>query len=348
MNNKENYLNILNHKKREYISSFFSSTFSVGFGAGPGPWFEKGPQGGGLDGFGVRWITPASGGGAPIPAPGEFLLKDITAWREFVTFPDLDVFDWKAESERDLAACNREQMVVDYGSGNGVFERLAALMGFEEALLALQEEPELCNEFFEAITDYKIKLAEKAAKYYKPDVFTNFDDIATERNLFMSPGQYRELIKPHHTRLNKATVELGMIPIYHCCGKAEAIAGDMIEAGYAAWTSVQPCNDIVSILESYGDRLSIIGGFDSNGMPGRPSATDQEVRAEVRRCLDTYGKYNGYVFFGARIVNTTDQKLAADAYIPIIDEAANYIEKLSQITSNFQILRQIDKNTADI
>lgn len=35
----------------------------MGFGAIDGPAIEKGPFGGGEDGFGVRWVHPASGGG---------------------------------------------------------------------------------------------------------------------------------------------------------------------------------------------------------------------------------------------------------------------------------------------
>ena len=66
----------------------------------------------------------------------------------------------------------------------------------------------------EAITDYKIEIVKKAAQYFKPDFFTSFDDVATERGLFMSPGVYRELIKPHHKRLNDAVKAYGMAVSY--------------------------------------------------------------------------------------------------------------------------------------
>ena len=327
MNLKENYMRALNHQSTEFVPTFFTATRSVGFGANNGPWFEKGPEGGGIDGFGVCWVTPASGGGAPIPKPDEFILDDITQWKEVVKFPDLDSFDWEAAAAKEMEGCDREQSVVDYGCGNGIVERLAALMGFEGALYSLLAEPEACNEFFTAVTDYKIKIAEMAAKYYAADVFTNYDDIATNQNTFMSPDTYRELVKPHHKRLNEAVRELGMIPIYHCCGKAETLIEDFIDTGAQAWTSVQPCNDIEALLKKYGDKITIIGGFDSNGRPGMPDADEDEVRAEVRRCIDTYGKHKSYVLFGARIVNSLDPQVAADAYIPIIDEAIKYTSK---------------------
>lgn len=324
MNFRENYLKVLHHQHPDYTPNFFTATASVGFGAGNGPAFEKGPEGGGLDGFGVEWITPASGGGAPIPKPGNYVLEDVTEWKEVVQFPDLDAFDWEAQAAKELAGVDRTKQVVDYGCGNGIFERLLALMGTEEAMVSLILEPEAVNELFTAITDFKIETARKVAKYYKPDVFTNYDDIATGASLFFSPEIYRELIKPHHKRLNDAVRELGMIPIFHCCGYAEQLVEDFIEIGYEAWTSCQPCNDIESLLEKYGDRLAIMGGFDSTGRPGMPDASDEEVRADVRRCLDTYGKHDGFVLFGPRIVNSLDKAKIDAAYFPIVDEWFRY------------------------
>jgi len=320
MNFKEDYWKVLNHETPDRVPGFFASAHLAGFGRLPGPTFDRGPLGGGYDGFGVRWVSPSSGAGAQIPAPGEFILKDVTKWKE-INFPDLDVFDWESSAATDMNDVNRDEKVIDFGSGNGPFERLASLMGFEEALIALFEEPEACNDFFTALTDFKTKVAEKVVKYYNPDCFTYYDDIATERGLFMSPATYRELIKPHHKRLCQAVINLGMKPIYHCCGRAEDIVEDMIDCGYEAWTSVQASNDISTILEKYGDRLAIIGGYDTNGRPGAADASEEEVRTEVRRCFEEYGKYKGYVFWGVIIRNTLNIKEWVDALMPLIDES---------------------------
>jgi hypothetical protein len=95
----------------------------------------------------------------------------------------------------------------------------------------------------------------------------------------------------------------------------------MIDCGYVAWTSVQPTNDIPSVLTKYGDKLALIGGYNTNGRPGSPDATDDDVRAEVRRCFEEYGKYNGYVFWGVRIKNTLNVKEWVDALLPLIEES---------------------------
>ena len=313
---KENYLNVLMHKEPAYTPMHIIDCAVTGFGALPGPDFEKGPIGGGYDGFGVRWITPSSGGGSPIPAPGEFLMtfEDVPNWRDHVTFPDLDAFDWKGFAEKDLAGfdgkgIDRETHVVEYGCGNGPFERVAALMGFEDALLALALYPEDTKELVEAIIDWKITQIPYIKKYINPDTLTNYDDICTENGPFLSPEMYRDIIKPGTKRFYDAIREAGMIPIQHTCGFAEDFVEDFIEIGAAAWTSVQACNNIDGLLTKYGDHFTFIGGWDSNGAAALPSATDEDIETEIKRCFDEYGNRKGFIFFGYRLTDSLDPQL---------------------------------------
>lgn len=326
MTPKENYLAALNHEVYEFVPNFLTDTIAAGFGAVNGPAFEKGPTGGGYDGFGVRWVAPATGGGAAIPAPGEFILdsESIVDWKKIVKFPDIASFDWDTCSKMEMAHGNPDVQAVDFGSGNGPFERLAAMMGFEEALMALAIEPEASFDFMSAVTDYKIDTMEYVKKYYHADIFTNYDDIATEQCTFMSPDTYRELIKPLHTKIYDAARSYGMIPVQHTCGKAEALIEDFIDTGVSAWTSVQPTNDIVNLLKKYGDKICLIGGYDTNGLPGQADATIETIHKEVHRCMDTYGSLRGYMFFGIKLVNSTDPMATVEGLMPLIQESLAY------------------------
>jgi hypothetical protein len=251
-------------------------------------------------------MSSSSGSGAALPAPNEFLFEDVTEWKKKITIPNVEAYDFTKEAE-ECAGVNRNQMAVGYLNRVGVFERLAACMGFENALIAMLEDPEVVNDFYTAVTDYKIKYVEKVAKYIKPDVITCADDVATVRNLFMSPETYRTLIKPHHKRLFTAIRNLGIIPVQHICGKPEVIVEDVIDNGAAAWSAAQPCNDLKGILVKYGDRLAIEGGFDFQGPPSLPGAPPELLENEVKRCYEEYGAgKRSYVFFGLVTVNTLD------------------------------------------
>lgn len=330
---KTNYLNFLNHKATTLIPNSFVGNKVMGFGAINGPAIEKGAQfGNHLDGFGNKWEYPSSGGGAGVPDVSVTPLTDITEWRSQITIPNPATYDWKADYAlecRMIGEPNRSFECVDFGFGNGVFERLAALMGFEEALISMAMEPEATTELFEAITDYKIAALDYIIDAWHPDTITYFDDVATEKDLFMSPEMYREMVKPHHKRFAQACLDRGIIPIYHCCGHAEEIIEDMIDCGWAAWSSVQISNDIEALIEKYGDRIGIVGGFDSNGPVARESATPEMVETEVKRCLDTYGKFHrGYCFFGFRYVNSLDPEVIAAAMRPIGEKATEYAFEL--------------------
>ena len=308
---KGNYLNFLQHKPTSLTPTVFVGNKILGFGAINGPGIEKGNQFGDcMDGFGIRWEYPSTGGGAAIPANDVFVLKDICDWRKIVKIPDPAEYDWKACYQLEcqiLGEPDREHELVDFGFGNGVFERLSALMGFEEALYSMAAEPEEVDALFTAITDYKVKALDYIIDAYHPDTITYFDDIATQRSPFMSQDTYRKLIKPHHKRFAQECIRRGIIPVYHCCGYVQDLVEDFIDCGWAAWNSVQPTNDIEMLIEKYGDRFGFIGGYDTTGPASRNSATPEMIREEVKRCIAAYGKYHkGYAFFGFLLVNSLD------------------------------------------
>lgn len=325
MNKKENFIAAVLGKPHEWVPNYMSE---VVVGGGVEETFENGPANGGLDGFGVEWLASTSAGGAAVPHTVHPVLEDITQWRDVVKFPDLNEFDWEGLAAKQLAGVDRNETPIEYQTWNSQFLRLTHLMGFENALCAMYEEPEECYALMDAVTDYKIEIVEKAVKYFKPDFFTHFDDVATERSLFMSPAIYRQLIKPLHKKLNDAVKAHGIYPLVHTCGKCEEIIGDFIEEGSVGWASAQPMNDIVAIQKKYGHQIAIIGGYDTNGVPGRAEATDEEVRAEVRRCIDTYGPYGNFLLMGFRIVNSLDPSAFVQAQYPINDECAKYGKKV--------------------
>jgi len=295
MSPKENYLACLNHQPHEFIPGPGDSAMGALFLP-----IERGENGAGTDAFGVNWVAPLSGGaGSALPKPDEFMLDDVTKWKEVVTIPDISVYDWEGLAAAEAPLYNRDTQAIEIFHSNCIYERMATLMGFEEALYSMIAEPEASFELLTALTDWRIEMMKYYKKYYNPDIYIYFDDVATERMLFMSPDTYRAMIKPLQTRLVEASNELGMIPVQHTCGRADVIVQDMIDEGNHAWHAVQAQNDIEGILEKHRDYFVIMGGYNTTGAPGQPFATEEMVRAEVRRCLDTYGKYGkGYIFFG--------------------------------------------------
>ena len=238
-----------------------------------------------LDEFGCEWYH---GDRAPVPVPDVYVLDDVCDWRDKVTFPDVSSWDWEALAAEELANVDRENQVVMFHSVSGCFERLVAVMGMEEAMIAMVEEPEECKAFFERVADYKIELHKMAARYFKPDVICYADDVATSRGLFIPVEMWREQLKPAHTRIIEEIGKLGIYNCQHCCGKPDVLIGDYVEMGVQSWLPAQADNDLVSVLKEYGDRFVVIGGYDSQGPCAFEGAPDDLIVAEGRRAAGEY------------------------------------------------------------
>jgi len=318
MTRRENMLAILRHQPHDHVGNYKTDMCQCG---GRAELFENGLRGGGLDGFGCRWMPSESALGQGVPV-GKPLLEDVCTWEDFVTFPDLDAVDWEEEARTQLAKFDPENHVIEYGMWNGQFLRFSHLLGFENGLCAMYEEPEACRALLEAITDYKIRLAERVVEYFHPDSICTFDDVATERATFMSPEIYRELIKPAHTRFNKAVMDMGVIANVHVCGKCDEIVPDMIDEGAAAWEICQPENDLLGLQAKYGDQLAFLGCYDMKGEFAYRDVSEEELRASARQLIDTLDPGGNLAVMG--MILYSDGAKFANTMAILSDETVRY------------------------
>ncbi|MCI8673012.1 MAG: hypothetical protein HFI89_05935 [Lachnospiraceae bacterium] len=318
---RENYLAVINHEAADYVPNIATDAAMVG---GALETFENGPLGGGYDDFGLKWLCTASANGQAVPDPECHPVPDILEWKKYLKFPDLDKYDWEGMASAQLNGVDRSQKVVIYGTWNSIFLRFSHMLGFEDALCAMYEEPEACYDMMSAITDYKCRLVDYIYKYFKPDIITNYDDVCTERGPFMSPETYRKLIKPMHKRFNDAVKSYGILPSQHCCGKCEELIPDFIDEGAVCWEAAQPTNDIEKILDTYGDRFVVVGGYDTNGTPGQENATDDIIKAEVKRMMDAYASKGSFIPMGFLLSSDPDPM----AFVKNMLRIAGYVEEL--------------------
>lgn len=326
MNRKENALIALKGGVPESVPCWFND-YELMFVS---PMGERPPLGEseGYDGYGVHLTASAAAGGAFTPTPSvPPVLTDIVQWREQVHFPDYDSVDWESAYKKDEAVFqwDRENKVQDMFCANGLFERMHYLMGFEDALCALYEEPEAAEELIKAIADTKIKLIRHTLKIYKPDVFTFLDDYAHQNGLFMSTDMFREFFKPHLKRIRDAVKEEGVLFKIHCCGNMEKLTKEYIDIGVDAIDPVQPMNDVLAMKKLLAGRIGIVGGLDVQNVIDRDGATGDEARAEVRRCIDTYAPGGGYTLYCASVKGRDPEAVKPDGVIGALkDEAEKY------------------------
>lgn len=238
----------------------------------------------GLDWFGVEWRDEI---------PVKPLFDDICSWREYVHFPNLDAMDW--EKERLQLAWRDSAKASWVMCSQGFFERLHTFVGFENALVAMYEEPDAVHELVEAMTDFRLHLIDKIVETLDPDIIDYRDDYGTQLNTFFSRDMFREFFAPAIQRVARHVKSKGKVFVLHSCGKVDSLVGDFIDLGADAWDSVQSCCDLDSIYEKYGKSLSF--SCSSMEMQKFSACTEDEIRQIVRHTIDRLGRFGNVLIW---------------------------------------------------
>lgn len=210
---------------------------------------------GGIDWFGIEWeYEPLSK--AAMVKPGTRRLSDITRWREELDWPDLSAIDWQKDYEENYKGRIAEDRLSYFVIVNGLFERTADLVTFEDAFCALLEEPEELTAFYDKLVDWHIELIKIARDVYHADMILFHDDMGTQINTFFSPDIYEELFLPQYQKITKAAHDMGMYICLHSCGCISKLMPLIIQAGFDAWEGQDTANDKKAIMDAYGKDLA--------------------------------------------------------------------------------------------
>ena len=259
-----------------------------------------------MDMWGVTFVPTVETGGMSLPEPDNFILDDIRNWRDIIKAPDVSEINWEMQTKKDLDAViervgDISQFVVSFGTHVGYFQHLMNFMGFTNGLIAMYEETDEVRALYEYLSDFYCGVYGNQMEYWGDmiDVFGITDDTATERNPFISPEMFRDVVKPYHARLGKFAQDRGMHVMMHNCGRCEDSIPDWIDYGVDSWNPAQISNDLDGIKAKYGNKMVLIGCWDSQGPAGWPYAGEEEVRNAVRDTILHYGKGGGYMFWGS-------------------------------------------------
>ncbi len=312
MTERENALMAIHHQEPEWVPAVFDCTINCGDVINDRPLFESG-----VDCFGVHWKRsgPETNFITHVDLSKPPLLEDVTEWRDKVVLPDLDAYDWEGAAAAIPPQARQEKLVL-YIMGMGLFERATTLMNYEDALCAMLEEPEEFSALLSTLADHKVDLVEHIARYLKPDVIYYHDDWATQNGPFFSRDTWRELIKPHTQRIYDAVLSHGIHLVHHSCGKVESFLPEMLDMGIQGWNSCQDCNDLAGIKASLGDRLVFWGALNDQGVLGQKGTTDEMLQQEAVYKTDMLAPGGGWLCGpNAYVSFDFDQDRKCDAFV---------------------------------
>lgn len=192
------------------------------------------------------------------------------------------------------------------------FERHWSLRGMENALFDFFDYPEEVHRLYSRLTDYYLRLMERAKNEIGADGFFLSDDLGSQKAPLVSPYIFEEFLKPYYIRLVEGAHKLGVHVWLHTCGNVTPFMEDFIEIGFDVIHPIQKrAMDAEEITKKYGDRICILAGFDVQRVI--PYGTEEDVRAEVRWLIDTYRRDDG------RFMLTMGNGATEDWKIPCLD-----------------------------
>ena len=229
-------------------------------------------------------------GAMPIVTEETKVVRDVTKWRDYVEFFDFRDrgLDW-TQAKADAEKVRADDKFVMVWNVTGLFEMSHFLMGFEDTLCNLLEEPEAMHDIIAAIKDFKISQMEYMIDELKPDVFMTHDDWGSKRSLFMSPDTWREFYKEPWREIAAMIKGKGCIMMHHADSFLEPIVKDMVEIGIDFWQGALPTNDIQKIKKETDYKMLIMGGIDVT-VADVPNWTEEVIRAEVARACKAYSE----------------------------------------------------------
>ena len=234
-----------------------------------------------IDFFGQNWkFDPKTK--AYNPDATNYIIKDVSNWRDYITVPDLDAIDWKARFDAENLHLDRVNKVIVARDPIGLWERAFSVVHTEDLLSGLILEPEAMYDFFSTIADHKIKLHNYYFDYYKPDVLAFHDDYGAGQGLFMSPATWRELIKPHLQRVIDNVRSHGVMYEHHCCGYMVPLVDEIAGMGASSWNSVHYCNDPYECKKKFGNKIALVGGMLNTWFIDAPNTTEDQIREHIR------------------------------------------------------------------
>ncbi len=192
--------------------------------------------------------------------------------------------------------------------------------GFEPYFMALALYPEVMERLFELEAVRAHRRNEAIARCIHeqgllPLVYVG-EDICDNRGPMVKPEILRDIYFPHLEYGFRPLVEAGVRILWHVDGLARKIVPDLIAAGVGGFQGFQ--EELGMSLGEYrrlrsreGDPLLLVGSVSA--VETMPFGSEEEVRAEVERCIDVGQPEGGFVLMPSSSLGTDVAPASIDA-----------------------------------
>jgi uroporphyrinogen decarboxylase len=248
------------------------------------------------------------------------------------TIDDLERYEWPSadwfdySKMRKVAAEQHDSHAIQCGY-MAPFYYHNLLRGLERSLTDPHDDAaftkhlltRLCDFFFE----HHLRIFEACGGLI--DVAQVTDDYGSQTGPMIGLETFREFYKPHLKRMIDLCHGFGIKVMHHDDGAIRDFLPDLIEIGIEILNPIQwtcPGMELKGLKRDFGKTLCFHGGIDNQKI--LPFGTPEEVRAEVRHCIDDLAADGtGYILAPCHCIQPVSPM---ENIIAMCDEAWHYGE----------------------
>ena len=249
------------------------------------------PEGKNISVFGIE--RHGIGYGQAIYNPlAEATLEEVNNYN----WPDPEWYD-VSHIREDALAWDGEYAVLG-GEWCPFFHDAVDLLGMENMMILMYEEPEIVHAVMEHIVDYYYAISKRIFEAAKGsiDIFFIGNDLGSQKGPLLGENLFREFLYPHLKRLTDLGKEYGIPTMMHCCGNFAKLIPSVIDCGIAAVQSLQPvaeCMRAPYLKEHFGGKIILNGGIDSVNL--LINGTAEQTKKAVCETLRVMKPGGGYI-----------------------------------------------------
>lgn len=208
------------------------------------------------------------------------------------------------------------------GVGNGIFECVQDLTGYEGLCYILADDEDLYRALFQKVGETNLKIWKRFMKEYG-DIYCVLrfgDDLGYKSNTLLSTEDIKNLIFPQYKPIVDLVHGYQKPFLLHSCGKIFGVMDELIEnvginAKHSNEDQIAP---FPVWAEKYGDKIGNFGGADVDVVC---NASKQELKEYI---LDVISKSKNHGGFAFGTGNSIPDYVPAESYLNMIEIVREY------------------------
>jgi hypothetical protein len=199
-----------------------------------------------------------------------------------------------------------------------MFERMRALLGFEELMVAPYTQPRGLEGLLDRLADLEVAVIEQWARIGSVNAYMTWDDWGLQTTLQMNPEAFRQYYKPRYARIAEAAHQGGMHYIWHNCGYIMDMFEDMIEIGVDVVQLDQPrLMGHRELAGRFGGRICFWNTVDIQWSTIE-NPSENEIRAEVAEMMKAFNRFGGGII-ARQYPDANDIEMSPECHMQIYE-----------------------------